>query len=71
MRKIVVRIFAIIGAIATTVIIIVVVGGLLLNTQSVQNKLLKKSTAMLSEKLNTAVDITVQDATDRRDEGEP
>ena len=57
MRKIVVRIFAIIGAIATTVIIIVVVGGLLLNTQSIQNKLLKKSTAMLSEKLNTAVDI--------------
>lgn len=57
MKNIIIRILAGIGAAALLLIIIVVVGGAILNTKSVQNKLLKKSTALLSEKLNTAVDI--------------
>lgn len=57
MKRIILRILTIAGGILVAFILIAGVGVALLNTDSFQNKLLKRATAMLSEKLNTKVEI--------------
>lgn len=57
MKRTVIRILAVVGGIVAFLLILLIVAGFLLNTSSVQNKLLKHSTALLSDKLGTAVDI--------------
>ena len=57
MKSIILKILAIAGVILVTLLFIVGAGVVLLNTDSFQNKLLRKATAMLSEKLSTKVEI--------------
>lgn len=57
MKSIILKILAIAGGILVTLLLIAGAGVVLLNTDSFQNKLLRKATAMLSEKLSTKVEI--------------
>ncbi|MBQ7419677.1 MAG: AsmA family protein [Prevotella sp.] len=57
MKRIILRIVTVIGVLIITLLLMMVCGVALLNTDAIQNKLLKRTTRMLSEKLNTKVDI--------------
>ena len=57
MKKILLLSLKIVGGLLATVVVLLLVLGVLLNTNSFQNKLLRYSTQMLSEKLNTEVKI--------------
>ena len=57
MRKIILRILAVLGGIFALLIVLMIVGAFLLNTPSFQNKLMHRSTQLLSEKLGTDVTI--------------
>lgn len=57
MKKTLIRILKISGIAILVLIVFLVFGTLVLNTPTVQHKLMKHSTALLSEKLETTVDI--------------
>lgn len=57
MRKILVVSLKIVGGLLAAVVVLLLALGVLLNTDAFQNKLLRYSTRMLSEKLNTEVKI--------------
>lgn len=57
MKKIVVRILVVLGILVTIFLVVAITAGILLNTPSVQNKLLSRATQLLSEKLQTRVAI--------------
>ena len=57
MKKILLLSLKIVGGLLATVVVLLLVLGVLLNTNSFQNNLLRYSTQMLSEKLNTEVKI--------------
>lgn len=56
-RKFVVRIFRILGGIVVSIFALLIAAGVLLNTQSIQQKLLAYATNMLQEKIQTRVKI--------------
>ena len=57
MKRIVVRILVVLGILVTIFFVVAITAGILLNTPSVQNKLLSRATQLLSEKLQTRVAI--------------
>lgn len=61
MKRILIHLLKIIGSIIVLMFILCVSIGVLLNTKFVQNKLLRKSTDLLTERLHTAVRITSVD----------
>ena len=56
-KKLVVKLFKILGGIIVSIILLLIVAGFLLNTPSVQQKILAYATNMLQEKLQTRVEI--------------
>ena len=56
-KKLVVKLFKILGGIVVSIILLLIVAGFLLNTPSVQQKILAYATNMLQEKLQTRVEI--------------
>ena len=57
MKKIVVRVLKVLAGVLAVVVVLTVVAGFLLNTSKVQNRLLDHSVKILSEKLDTKVEI--------------
>ena len=56
-KKLVVRIIKILGGIVASLFVLIIAAGLLLNTQSIQQKMLAYATNTLQEKLQTRVEI--------------
>ena len=57
MKRIVVLALKVVGGVLAAVLVLMIVMGALLNTDAFQNKVLRRATQMLSEKLNTEVKI--------------
>lgn len=57
MKRIVVLALKVVGGVLAAVLVLMIVMGVLLNTDAFQNKVLRRATQMLSEKLNTEVKI--------------
>lgn len=56
-KKLVVRLFKILGGIVVSIVVLIIAAGLILNTQSIQQKMLAYATNTLQEKLQTRVEI--------------